>query len=153
MQGWAMSGTDDLIKLYSQRILALAADIPHHERLAEPQVSTRKRSPLCGSTVTVDLRITDGKISAFGQDVKACALGQAAAAVLGRNVIGCTREQIARARDQLRAMLKENGPVPDAPFAELEVLMPARDYKNRHASILLALEATLEAFDQALAAA
>jgi NifU-like protein involved in Fe-S cluster formation len=147
-----MSGTDDLIKLYSQRILALAADIPHHERLAEPQVSTRKRSPLCGSTVTVDLRITDGKISAFGQDVKACALGQAAAAVLGRNVIGCTREQIARARDQLRAMLKENGPVPDAPFAELEVLMPARDYKNRHASILLALEATLEAFDQALAA-
>jgi NifU-like protein involved in Fe-S cluster formation len=148
-----MSGTDDLIKLYSQRILALAADIPHHERLAEPQVSTRKRSPLCGSTVTVDLRITDGKISAFGQDVKACALGQAAAAVLGRNAIGCTREQIARARDQLRAMLKENGPVPDAPFAELEVLMPARDYKNRHASILLALEATLEAFDQALAAA
>jgi NifU-like protein involved in Fe-S cluster formation len=147
-----MSGSDDLIKLYSQRILALAADIPHHERLAEPQVSTRKRSPLCGSTVTVDLRITDGKISAFGQDVKACALGQAAAAVLGRNVIGCTREQIARARDQLRAMLKENGPVPDAPFAELEVLMPARDYKNRHASILLALEATLEAFDQALAA-
>jgi NifU-like protein involved in Fe-S cluster formation len=148
-----MSGTDDLIKLYSQRILALAADIPHHARLADPQVSARRRSPLCGSTVTVDLRITDGKISAFGQDVKACALGQAAAAVLGRNVIGCTREQIARARDQLRAMLKENGPVPDAPFAELEVLMPARDYRNRHASILLALEATLEAFDQALAAA
>jgi NifU-like protein involved in Fe-S cluster formation len=148
-----MSGTDDLIKLYSQRILALAADIPHHARLADPQVSARRRSPLCGSTVTVDLRITDGKISAFGQDVKACALGQAAAAVLGRNVIGCTHEEIARARDQLRAMLKENGPVPDAPFAELEVLMPARDYKNRHASILLALEATLEAFDQALAAA
>jgi NifU-like protein involved in Fe-S cluster formation len=148
-----MSGTDDLIKLYSQRILALAADIPHHERLADPQVSARKRSPLCGSTVTVDLRLTDGRISAFGQDVKACALGQAAAAVLGRNVIGATREQIARARDQLRAMLKENGPVPDAPFDELEVLLPARDYKNRHASILLALEATLEAFDQALAAA
>jgi NifU-like protein involved in Fe-S cluster formation len=148
-----MSGTDDLIKLYSQRILALAADIPHHERLADPQVSARKRSPLCGSTVTVDLRLTDGRISAFGQDVKACALGQAAAAVLGRNVLGATREQIARARDQLRAMLKENGPVPDAPFDELEVLLPARDYKNRHASILLALEATLEAFDQALAAA
>jgi NifU-like protein involved in Fe-S cluster formation len=148
-----MSGTDDLIKLYSQRILALAADIPHHTRLADPQVSARKRSPLCGSTVTVDLRLTDGKISAFGQDVKACALGQAAAAVLGRNVIGCTREQIAHARDQLRAMLKENGPVPDAPFAELEVLLPARDYKNRHASILLALEATLDAFDQALAVA
>ena len=148
-----MSGTDDLIKLYSQRILALAADIPHHTRLADPQVSARKRSPLCGSTVTVDLRLTDGKISAFGQDVKACALGQAAAAVLGRNVIGTTREQIAHARDQLRAMLKEGGPVPDAPFAELEVLLPARDYKNRHASILLALEATLEAFDQALAAA
>jgi NifU-like protein involved in Fe-S cluster formation len=150
---WAMSGGDDLIKLYSQRILALASDIPHAARLAEPQVSARRRSPLCGSTVTVDLNLEEGRISAFGQDVKACALGQAAAAVLGRSVIGCSRAQIASARDQLAAMLKAGGPVPDAPFEGFEVLLPARDYKNRHASILLALEATLDAIDQAMVAA
>jgi NifU-like protein involved in Fe-S cluster formation len=148
-----MSGEDDLIKLYSQRILALAADIPHAERLANPQVSARKRSPLCGSTVTVDLRLADGRISAFGQDVKACALGQAAAAVVGANVIGCSRDQVRTARDQLAAMLKAGGPTPDAPFEGFEVLAPAKDYKNRHASILLSLEATLAACDEALAAA
>jgi NifU-like protein involved in Fe-S cluster formation len=148
-----MSGETDLIKLYSQRILALAADIPHAERLADPQVSAKKRSPLCGSTVTVDLSLKDGRIVAFGQDVKACALGQAAAAVLGANAIGATREQIAAARDQLAAMLKAGGPTPDAPFDAFEVLLPARDYKNRHASILLALDATLGAFDEAVAAA
>jgi NifU-like protein involved in Fe-S cluster formation len=148
-----MSGEDDLIKLYSQRILALAADIPHSERLGQPQVSAKKRSPLCGSTVTVDLVLEDGRVAGFGQEVKACALGQAAAAVLGANVIGCGRDQIAKARDQLRAMLKEAGPPPEAPFDGLEVLLPARDYKNRHASIMLALEATLAAFDEALTAA
>jgi NifU-like protein involved in Fe-S cluster formation len=148
-----MSGEDDLIRLYSQRILALAADIPHAERLPAPQVTAKKRSPLCGSTVTVDLTIEDGRIAAFGQDVKACALGQASAAVLGAVAIGRTRDEIARARDQLAAMLKAGGPVPDAPFDGYEVLLPARDYKNRHASILLALDATLAAFDQALAAA
>ncbi len=148
-----MSGDDDLIKLYSQRILALAADIPHAARLAAPQVTARKRSPLCGSTVTVDLTLDGSRISDFGQDVKACALGQAAASVLGRAVIGCTRDDIVRARDQLRAMLKSDGPVPDAPFDGFDVLLPARDYKNRHASILLALDATVAACDEALAAA
>jgi NifU-like protein involved in Fe-S cluster formation len=144
-----MSGESDLIKLYSARILELAADIPHLDRLDAPQASVKKRSPLCGSTVTVDLTIEDGKVAAFGQDVKACALGQAAAAVVGAAVIGCTRDQIETARDQLKAMLKSDGPVPDAPFDGLEVLIPARDFKNRHASILLALDATAEAFSQA----
>lgn len=148
-----MSGSDDLVKLYSGRILALAADIPHSERLDDPDVSAKKRSPLCGSTVTVDLRLEEGRIGAFGQDVKACALGQASAAVLGAQAIGRTREEIERARDQLKAMLKSEGPVPDAPFEGYEVLLPARDYKNRHASIMLALEATLAAFDEAAAAA
>ena len=148
-----MSGEDDLIKLYSQRILALAADIPLTDRLAEPQVSARKRSPLCGSTVTVDLRVAGDRIAEFGQDVKACALGQDSAAILGRRVIGLRRDEIARARDQLAAMLTSGGPVPDAPFEGYEVLQPARDYKNRHASILLALDATLDACDEALAAA
>jgi NifU-like protein involved in Fe-S cluster formation len=148
-----MGGDEDLIKLYSQRILALVSDIALTERLADAKVSAKKRSPLCGSTVTVDLKLSDGRIAEFGQDVKACALGQAAASVLSRHVVGCTREQIATLRDQLVAMLKADGPVPDAPFEDLEVLLPARGYKNRHASILLAVEATLEAFDQALEAA
>ncbi len=148
-----MSTDGDLIKLYSQRILALAADIPHAERLANPTASVKRRSPLCGSTVTVDVAVEDGRIARFGQDVKACALGQAAAAVVGANAIGRTRDEIERARDQLRAMLKENGPVPAAPFDGLEVLLPARDYRNRHASILLALEATAEAMAEAEARA
>ena len=139
----------DLIKLYSGRILELAADIPLTDRLDSPQASVKKRSPLCGSTVTVDLNMENGQISAFGQDVKACALGQAAAAVLGHQVIGRTRAEIDRARDQLREMLKSDGAVPSAPFNGFEVLLPAKDFKNRHASILLAIEATSEAMEQA----
>jgi NifU-like protein involved in Fe-S cluster formation len=143
----------DLIKLYSARILALAADIPHHGRLRAPQASARRRSPLCGSTVTVDLAVEDGRITSFAQDVKACALGQASAAVLGAVVIGRSLPELQTARDALRAMLKEGGPVPAAPFEGYEVLLPARDYRNRHASILLALEAACEAMETAEAAA
>lgn len=148
-----MAGDDDLIKLYSQRILGLAADIPLTERLADPQATARRRSPLCGSTVTVDLALAGGRVAAFGQDVKACALGQASASVLGRHVVGASRDEIATARDGLKAMLTEDGPAPGGAFAELEVLMPARGYRNRHASILLAWDATLAAFDEASAAA
>lgn len=135
----------DLIKLYSGRILELAADIPHAGRLEKPDASVRKRSPLCGSTVTVDLRVSDGRIRDFAQDVKACALGQASAALMGRAVIGRDRHEIETARDQLKAMLTGGGPPPAAPFEGFEVLEPARDFKNRHASIMLALEATAEA--------
>ena len=147
-----MSAETDLIKLYSSRILALAADIPHLERLDAPDATAKKRSPLCGSTVTVDINVADGRVTGFGQDVKACALGQAAASVVGAGIIGCTRAQIENARDQLKAMLKEDGPTPDAPFDGLEVLRPARDYKNRHASILLTLDAAAAAMEQAEAA-
>ncbi|TPE50482.1 iron-sulfur cluster assembly scaffold protein [Amaricoccus solimangrovi] len=144
----------DLIKLYSQRILALASDIPRAERLAAPGFSVRRRAPLCGSTVTVDLDLdAEGRIADFGQDVRACALGQASAALLAEHVIGCDRAAIQRLRDQLRAMLRDGGPVPGAPFDGYEVLVPARDYRNRHDSIMLAIEATLEAMDQAARAA
>ena len=147
-KGEAMSGDTDLIKLYSARILELAADIPHHTRLDAPGATVKKRSPLCGSTVTVDLTLEDGKVSAFGQDVKACALGQAAASVVGSAIVGATPKQIVEARDELRTMLKENGPAPKAPFDGLEVLRPAVSYKNRHASILLTLDAASEAVAQ-----
>lgn len=144
---------NDLIKLYSGRILGLAAEIPHLGRLPAPQGTARRRSPLCGSTVTVDVVVKDGRVADFAQDVKACALGQASAAVLGEAVIGRALPELQAARDSLRSMLKEGGPVPSAPFQAYEVLLPARDYKNRHASILLALEAVCEAMVAAEAAA
>ncbi|MBU9696360.1 iron-sulfur cluster assembly scaffold protein [Rhodobacteraceae bacterium HSP-20] len=142
----------DLVKLYSGRILELAADIPHLGRLPAPDGTAKKRSPLCGSTVTVDLTLDGDRIADYAQDVKACALGQASASVSGRAAIDRTRAEIAQARAELEAMLKRGGPVPAAPFDGLEVLLPARDYANRHASILLALDATLAAMDAALTA-
>ena len=148
-----MSGETDLIKLYSARILALAADIPHLDRIPDPDASVKRRAPLCGSTITVDVKVTNGVISQFGQDVKACALGQAAASVVGAHVLGCSIQQITGARDALREMLKNNGPTPPPPFEDLEVLRPALAYKNRHASILLSLEATAEAVEKAINAA
>ena len=144
-----MAGETDLIKLYSGRILELAADIPHLTRLEAPDATVRKRSPLCGSSVTVDLTLQDGQVSAFGQEVKACALGQASAAIVGAAILGCTAQELREARDALKTMLKEDGPTPPAPFDGLEVLRPARDYKNRHASILLVLDAASEAAEAA----
>lgn len=139
----------DLLSLYSSRILALAADIPHHGRLPAPQGTARKRSPLCGSTVTVDVVVEDGRIAAFAQDVRACALGQASASILGAAVVGRSLAELTAAESALRAMLKDGGPVPQPPFEGYEVLLPAREYKNRHASILLALEATVAAMTEA----
>jgi NifU-like protein involved in Fe-S cluster formation len=140
-----MSTDGDLIKLYSARILALAADMPHTTRLPAPHGTARKRSPLCGSTVTVDVTLDGDRVTGFAQEVRACALGQAAASVVGGAVIGTTTAQITRAQSELTAMLTAGGPPPSAPFAGLSVLEPARDYRNRHASILLALDATLAA--------
>ena len=143
-----MSGDSDLIKLYSDRILALAADMPATQPLADPDVTVKKRSPLCGSAVTVTLKVKQGRVTEYAQDVKACALGQAAASVVGRAIVGCNRDQIDTARDALQAMLSAKGPIPEAPFDGLEVLLPAKDYRNRHASILLALEAACEAMEK-----
>ncbi|MEZ5722689.1 MAG: iron-sulfur cluster assembly scaffold protein [Paracoccaceae bacterium] len=142
-----------LEQLYSGRILALAADIPHTGRLDAPQASVKKRSPLCGSTVTVDLVLKNGRIADFAQNVRACALGQASASVLGSAVIGQTRATIAAGRDALYAMLTADGPTPPTPFEALEVLRPAASYRNRHPSILLAWDATLAAMDEVAASA
>ncbi len=146
-----MSGETDLLNLYSQRILALAAAIPLTQRLEHPQGTAFKRSPLCGSTVIADVKLADGKIVEFGQDVKACALGQASASILGAHIIGRSQFDLKSLRDQLRKMLRENGAAPAAPFDGYQVLEPARDYKNRHASIMLAVDAALEAMEIAQA--
>jgi NifU-like protein involved in Fe-S cluster formation len=142
----------DLMQLYSRRILALTTTIPHQGRIENADGTARRRSPQCGSSVTVDVKLADGKITEFAQEVRACALGQASASVLGSAVLGLGRDDIAAARDALFAMLTQGGAAPTAPCAELEALLPARDYPNRHASILLAWDATLEAMDQAQAA-
>ncbi|WP_347268514.1 iron-sulfur cluster assembly scaffold protein [Paracoccus sp. (in: a-proteobacteria)] len=137
----------DLMQLYSRRILALASDIPHLGRLEHPTGSAHRRSPQCGSSVTAHVVMADGRIADFAQEVRACALGQASAGVLGQLALGRRRDEIARARDELQAMLKEDAPPPAAPFEALEALLPAREFPNRHASILLAWEALLGAID------
>ncbi len=137
--------------LYSAKILTLAANMPRAGRLAAPDASSEKVSKLCGSRVLVDLRLQDGQVVDFAQEVKACALGQASAAVLGANVIGARVDEIESARDQLRAMLKAGGPAPEGRFVDLRALEPVKDYPARHASTLLAFEAAAEAARAALA--
>ena len=131
--------------LYSAKILTLAANMPRAGRLAAPEGTAEKVARLCGSRIVVDVALKDGVVSDFAQEVKACALGQAAAAVLGANVIGAAPHEIEMARDQFRAMLKAGGPSPTGRFADLSMLEPVKDYPPRHASSLLAFEAAVEA--------
>ena len=135
--------------LYSAKILRLVANIPHAGRLAAPDATSEKTSKLCGSKITVDVALSDGRVSDFAQEVRACALGQASAAVLGANIIGADVSEIEVARDALRAMLKTNGPAPQGRFSELGVLEAVKDYPARHASTLLAFEAALDAVRKA----
>ena len=134
-----------LSDIYNQRILELAGNIPRLGRLGDAQATVRAHSKLCGSTVTVDLSMADGTVSDYAQDVKACALGQAAASVVARHVIGATAAELREVRDRVRAMLKENGAPPDGAWADAAVLEPVRDFKARHASTLLAFEAAAQA--------
>jgi NifU-like protein involved in Fe-S cluster formation len=137
--------------LYSAKVLALAANMPRAGRLAHPQGTAEKVSKLCGSRVLVDVTLEDGRVSDFAQEVKACALGQASAAVLGAHVIGASIEELEAARDALKAMLKAGGPPPGGRFADLKALEVVRDYPPRHASTMLAFEAVVEAAHRALA--
>lgn len=140
-----MSDNNDMINLYSKRILAAAASIPHTTPLEDFDGTAMRRSPLCGSNLRVWVKMENDLVSGFGQDVKACALGQASASIFASAVIGLSAQEITHGRDQMFAMLTQDGNIPDAPFGELEVLLPARAYKNRHASIMLCFEATLDA--------
>jgi NifU-like protein involved in Fe-S cluster formation len=139
-------------ELYHNRVLELAADIPHAGRLADAQGSSLKVSRVCGSTVEVDVKVdTEGRISEIAVDPKACALGQAATSILARHAIGRTLPEIEAARDALRAMLKDGAEPPTGEFWELRHLQPVRDYPPRHTSTMLAFEAAVEAMKQALA--
>jgi NifU-like protein involved in Fe-S cluster formation len=139
--------------LYSARILMLAANLPHAGRLAAPEGTGERVAKLCGSRATVDVTLDEaGRVAEFAQDVKACALGQAAAGVLGQHVIGASVREITEARDVMSAMLKAGGEGPSGRFEDLRVLRQVADYPARHASTLVAVEATLEAVNAALAA-
>ena len=134
--------------LYNQKILELAGNIPAIGRLEQPQASATAHSKLCGSTVTVDLRMEDGRVSEFAHDVKACALGQASSSVMARNIVGSTAEELRALRKRMYAMLKENGPPPEGKWADLEVLIPVREFRARHASTLLTFDAVADCLDQ-----
>jgi NifU-like protein involved in Fe-S cluster formation len=137
--------------LYSAKVLKLAASLPRLGRLAAPDASVEKISKLCGSRVLVDVVVDGDVVADFAQEVKACALGQAAASVLGAQVIGASLAELEEARAQLRAMLKEGAAPPDGRFADLALLAPVKDYPARHASTMLAFEAVTEAVRQASA--
>ncbi|MBI1262843.1 MAG: iron-sulfur cluster assembly scaffold protein [Rhizobiales bacterium] len=138
-----------LNEIYNQRILKLAADIPLTERLVAPDATAVAVSKLCGSKVTVDLRLEGDRVADYGAEIKACALGQASSSIMARHVIGASMAELHEVAAQMRAMLKEGGPAPTGKWADLEVLEPVREYKARHASTLLIFDAVEEAIEAA----
>src|SRR5918997_2615379 len=137
-----------LNEIYNRRILELAASIPRLGRLASPDASATARSRLCGSTVTVDLTMEGDVVTAFAHEVKACALGQASSAIMGRLVVGSTARELREVREAASRLLKANGEPPQGKWEDLKVLEPLRDYKARHASVLLTFDAVVDALDQ-----
>lgn len=138
-----------LSEIYNQRILELSANIPRGERLADADATATAHSKLCGSTVTIDLKLAGDRVTAYGQTVKACLLGQAAASVMGQNIVGSSASELREVGAAMRKMLKAGGPSPNGRWADLAVLEPVKDYKARHASTLLVFDAV----ERALAAA
>lgn len=135
----------DLDEIYNTRILELAGATSRGERLVDPDASATAQSKLCGSTITVDIKAQGDRITDYGQTVKACLLGQAAASVVAREIVGARFDDVRLAASQMRAMLKEDGAPPTGRFADLAVLEPVRVYRARHASTLLVFEAVEQA--------
>ncbi len=134
--------------VYNSRILELAGNIPRLGRLPAPDASATAHSKLCGSTVTIDLKMDGDTVTDFAHDVKACALGQASSSIMARNVIGARAGELRDLRDNVRRMLKENGAPPSGRWADIAVLEPVRDYKARHASTMLTFDAVVSAIDK-----
>jgi len=137
----------ELQRLYAQ-VVELAKNIPLTQRLDDADATVTMVSPLCGSQVTVDLELQDGTVSAFGQKVRACTLGAAAASIVARHVVGKDADELLALRDTVRHMLKDDGAPPAGAWSELEVLEPARDLISRHGSIMLIFDAVAEAIDE-----
>ena len=138
----------DLSDLYSEKILDLAANALQPPRLAHPDASARKVSRVCGSVIEVDVAVRDGVIAAYGHDISACALGQTSAAVVAREIIGTSPDEVRALRAQMHAMLKENGAPPSGKWSDLKYLEPVREYRPRHMSTLLVFDALVEALDK-----
>lgn len=138
----------DLDEIYNTRILELAGAISRTERLAHPDATATAHSKLCGSTITIDLTLKDGRVSDYGQSVKACLLGQASSSVMAREVIGSTPAELRLVGKTMRAMLKDDGAPPNGRWSDLAVLEPVRNYKARHASTLLVFDAVEKALDE-----
>jgi NifU-like protein involved in Fe-S cluster formation len=134
--------------IYSHRILELASDIPHLGRLPDADASATARSKLCGSVVTVEVKLDGEVVTAFAHDVKACALGQASSSIMGHHVVGSTVAELRDVREAATRLLKAGGAAPEGKWQDLKVLEPLRDYKARHASILLTFDAVVAAIDQ-----
>ena len=135
--------------VYNKRIIELAGTIPRIGRLANPDATAKAVSKLCGSTVTIDLKMDGDTVTDFAHEVKACALGQASSSIMARNVVGSTAGELRRLREDVRRMLKENGAPPaEGKWADIAVLEPVRDYKARHASTLLTFDAVVTAIDE-----
>tara|TARA_R110002012_G_scaffold121259_3_gene270620 strand:+ start:740 stop:1168 length:429 start_codon:yes stop_codon:yes gene_type:complete len=139
-----VSGID---AIYQEKILAYAADIPRLGKLPDATHKGEAVSRACGSEISVYLKLEDGRIVDYAQKVDACALGSAAASIVARSIVGSTPAEVEQARDEMRAMLKQDGPVPGGNFAELGLLQSARSLSNRHSSMLLALEASVRALN------
>ena len=134
--------------VYNKKILGLAADIPLLRRLPDADATAVAHSRLCGSKVTVDLKMRDGIVTDFGHDVKACALGQASSSIMARHVVGAGAQELRELRESMHRMLKEQGPPPTGRWADCEALIPVRDFKARHASTLLTFDAVVDAVNQ-----
>jgi SUF system NifU family Fe-S assembly protein len=134
--------------VYNARILEFAGNIQRLGRLQAPDASATAHSKLCGSTVTVDLKMENGVVSDFAHDVKACALGQASSSIMARHVIGATVQELRNVRETMFKMLKENGAPPEGRFEDLKFLEPVRDYKARHNSTMLTFDAVVDCLNQ-----
>jgi NifU-like protein involved in Fe-S cluster formation len=139
-----MAGLDEI---YNTKLVELAADIPCSERIQSPDATATAHSKLCGSTVTIDLNMSGDTVNGYGQLVKACLLGQAAASIVGRHIIGASAQEVRDAGAAMRRMLKDEGPPPSGRFAELELLEPVKHYRARHGSVML----TFDALEKAIA--
>jgi len=134
--------------VYNAKILGFAGNISRIGRLEQPDASAKAHSKLCGSTVTIDLKMEDGIVTDFAHVVKACALGQASSAIMALNVVGASAQELRETREAMLKMLKENGTPPEGRFADLKYLEPVRDYRARHASTMLTFDAVVDAIGQ-----
>ena len=139
----------ELTDLYSDRILEIAGNQPRPGRLAHADASARRVSRICGSSIEVDIAVTDGVITGYGHEISACALGQTSAAIVATHLVGTPVEEFRRVRDEMTAMLKEDGPPPSGDrWVDLKYLEPVRDYRPRHTSTLLVFDAVSDALDK-----